>query len=357
MLTSDFDYVLPPELIATHPVAHRDQSRLLHIDLAGGEVSHRVFSDLLDFLQPGDLLVMNDSKVIRARLRGKRRSTGAGVEALLLEQIDSEAGVSGSVWKAICRPARKVKVGEWIDFGDGELAAVVDGEGADGERLLKFEVDNILPLLERFGEIPLPPYIVQRRKETGIGAEDIDDSLRYQTVYSDKAGSVAAPTAGLHFTTDLLQRLSENGVGLARVTLHVGAGTFKPVEVENPAEHPIHAEVCEVPEAAATAIMECRKRGGRVVAVGTTTTRTLEAAWDDAGGSFRMGAFSTRLFILPGYEFKVIDGMITNFHLPRSSLLMLVSAFAGHETVMNGYRVAVESGYRFYSYGDAMLLI
>lgn len=357
MRTSDFDYVLPPELIATHPVDHRDQSRLLHVDRAGGDLSHRVFSDLLNLLRPGDLLVMNDSKVIRARLRGKRRSTGAGVEALLLERVGSEAGLSGSMWRAICRPARKFKVGEWVDFGDGALAAMVDGEGADGERLLKFGSDDILPLLEQFGEIPLPPYIVQRRKETGIRAEAVDDSSRYQTVYSDKAGSVAAPTAGLHFTTELLQRLSEKGVAHARVTLHVGAGTFKPVEVDNPADHPIHSEVCEVPEAAAGAIMECRKRGGRVVAVGTTTTRTLEAAWDEAGGVFRRGAFSTRLLILPGYEFKVIDGMITNFHLPRSSLLMLVSAFAGREAVMKAYQVAVEEGYRFYSYGDAMLLI
>lgn len=357
MRTSDFDYVLPPELIATHPVDQRDQSRLLHVDRAGGDLSHRAFSDLPDLMRPGDLLVMNDSKVIRARLRGRRRSTGAAVEALLLEPVTSEAGLSGAVWKAICRPARKFKVGEWVDFGDGALAGIVVGEGADGERVLKFGTEDILPLLDQFGEIPLPPYIVQRRKEAGIRAEAVDDSSRYQTVYSEKAGSVAAPTAGLHFTTELLQKLTENGVGLGRVTLHVGAGTFRPVEVEDPAEHPIHAEVCEVPEATARAIMECRERGGRVVAVGTTTTRTLEAAWDAAAGVFRTGSFSTRLLILPGYEFQVIDGMITNFHLPRSSLLMLVSAFAGHEAIMNAYRVAVESGYRFYSYGDAMLLI
>lgn len=358
MRTSDFDYHLPRELIATRPADRRDCSRLLVLDRSSGGTQHKVFSDLPLYLRAGDLLVMNDSRVMKARLRGVRRTTGAAVEALLLEQVGREDGEDGGAsWNAMCRPARKFRMGEWIDFGGGELAAQVLAEGADGERTLGFQRDDILPALERVGEIPLPPYIVQRRKELGTGLDELDDSVRYQTVYSRQTGSIAAPTAGLHFTQDLLDALGAGGVEHATVTLHVGAGTFKPVEVEDPVEHPIHAETCEVPAATARAIRETKARGGRVIAVGTTTVRTLESAWDESEGDFRRGGFSTRLLILPGYEFRVVDGMVTNFHLPMSSLLMMVSAFAGHGNVMRAYGDAIEGGYRFYSYGDAMLMV
>jgi S-adenosylmethionine:tRNA ribosyltransferase-isomerase len=360
MRTSDFDYNLPRELIATKPADRRDESRLMVLNTNAPAPEQWHFSDLPQFMRAGDLLVMNDSRVMKARLRGTRRTTGATVEALLLEQVSLSgeqnlAAGTHSAWIGMCRPARKFHVGEMIDFADGALPALVAQEGPDGERTLIFQSPDILPLLEAHGEIPLPPYIVQRRKETGEAA-GVDDAVRYQTVYSSNVGSVAAPTAGLHFTPELLQQLEDQGVETAHVTLHVGAGTFKPVEVENPEEHPMHSEAYEVPQSTAAAIKASRARGGRVVAVGTTTVRTLEAAWDSAAGEFRPGRQSTRLLILPGYEFQVVDAMITNFHLPKSSLLMMVSAFAGHERIMAAYRTAIDQGYRFYSYGDAMLL-
>lgn len=358
MQTSDFDYELPRELIATQPAERRDESRLLVLDRDSGKVQHGHFNSLPELLQPGDLVVMNNSRVMKARLRGVRRKTDAGVEALLLEQVlDADAGADGnSRWLAMCRPARKFHIGEMIDFNGGELAARVIAEGDDGERTLEFARPDILPLLEKYGEIPLPPYIVQRRKEVGKTGQKIDDAVRYQTVYAKQLGSVAAPTAGLHFTTELFERLESAGVNRAYVTLHVGAGTFKPVEVENPAEHPMHSEFYEVPEATAQAIKETRERGGRIIAVGTTTVRTLESAWNDTTRDFRRGRHSTRLLILPGYEFKVVDAMVTNFHLPKSSLLMMISAFAGREKVMVAYTEAIARKYRFYSYGDAMFV-
>lgn len=360
MLTSDFDFDLPRELIATRPAQQRELSRLLVLERHSGAIQHRQFVDLPQFLRPGDLLVLNDSRVIKARLRGRRRATGAEVEVLLLEKVDPSAGAtpaavaSESHWRAMGRPAKKFRVDEWIDFAGGALPARVVAAGPDGERLLAFSQPDILPYLERHGELPLPPYIVQRRKETNATFDD--DAERYQTVYSAHQGSIAAPTAGLHFTPELLQTLSDQGISAARVTLHVGAGTFKPVEVDNPADHPIHAETCEVPASTAAAILETRRRGGRIIAVGTTTVRTLESAWVSDTAAFRRGPFATRLLILPGYEFQVVDAMITNFHLPRSSLLMMVSAFAGHGAIMNAYATAIAEAYRFYSYGDAMLL-
>jgi len=397
MRTSDFDYELPRELIATHPAVQRDESRLLVLGRKSGKLEDHRFRELESYLESGDLLVMNNSRVIKARLRGVRRSTGAAVELLLLHPHDAGAGqghgaagsreaaagidskqvgAEAATWVAMCRPARKARVGEWLDFPGSDFAAQVVAEGADGERVLQVNTADVLGMLERFGDIPLPPYIVQRRKEiqsetaaTGPakvreqdagaapGFDKTDDAVRYQTVYAREPGSVAAPTAGLHFTPELMERLRAKGVALAWVTLHVGAGTFKPVEVEDPAQHPIHAEFCEVPEETARAIADARQRGGRVVAVGTTTVRTLESAWDTASQQFRQGQFSTRLLILPGYEFRVVQGMVTNFHLPKSSLLMMVSAFAGHASVMNAYRHAIEEGYRFYSFGDAMLMI
>lgn len=360
MLTSDFDFDLPRELIATRPAPQRELSRLLVLGRDSGVIQHRQFVELPQYLRAGDLLVLNDSRVIKARLRGRRRATGAEVEVLLLEKVEPSAGgspaavVPESHWRALGRPAKKFRVDEWIDFADGALPARVVAAGPDGERLLAFTQPDILPYLERHGELPLPPYIVQRRKETNAIFDDDDE--RYQTVYSAHFGSIAAPTAGLHFTPELLQMLADQGVHTAHVTLHVGAGTFKPVDVDNPADHPIHAETCEVPASTAAAITETRERGGRIIAVGTTTVRTLESAWVSDTATFRGGPFATRLLILPGYEFQVVDAMITNFHLPRSSLLMMVSAFAGHGPIMNAYATAIAQGYRFYSYGDAMLL-
>lgn len=359
MQTSDFDYELPRELIATRPADRRDESRLLALNRMRGDMQHRKFGDLSAFLKSGDLLVMNNSRVMKARLRGVRHSTGAGVEALLLEQVffvlDGEENPA-SQWVAMCRPARKFQVGETIDFGNGELSARVLEEGSEGKRILEFAHEDILPFLEKFGEIPLPPYIVQRRKEMGADAQEFDDAARYQTVYANEPGSVAAPTAGLHFTPELLGRLKAEGVALAYVTLHVGAGTFKPVDVDNPEDHPIHSEFYEVPENTAKAIKETRDRGGRVIAVGTTTVRTLESAWNETTQDFYQGRHSTRLLILPGYKFKVVDAMVTNFHLPKSSLLMMISAFAGRDHVMAAYSEAIEQQYRFYSYGDAMFV-
>lgn len=359
MQTSDFDYDLPRELIATHPAEKRDASRLLVMDKTSGAVQHRTFADLPEYLKAGDLLVMNDSRVLNARLHGTRRATGAGVEILLLEKIQPSAADADNsqrqLWRAMCRPAKKFRLGESIDFANGQVSAQVVEVEDEGHRILSFNTPDVLPVLQKYGEIPLPPYIVQRRKETGT--EYAQDSERYQTVYSAEAGSVAAPTAGLHFTPGLLQQLSDAGVSTARVTLHVGPGTFKPVEVENAVEHPIHSEYCEVPTSTAEKIAATRKAGGRIVAVGTTTVRTLESAWDEERQVFRDGRFATRLFIYPGYTFKVINAMITNFHLPRSSLLMMVSAFAGRDHILGAYDAAIANGYRFYSYGDATLLI
>lgn len=360
MLTSDFDYDLPRELIATHPAAERDESRLLILDRDSGAIQHKRFSDLVQFIQPGDLLVLNDSRVINARLSGIRRATGAAVEALLLQPAldnKSEIKTGHSSWTAFCRPARKFHSGEYVDFADGKLVARVVAEGPDGERTMEFPFEDILPLLELYGEIPLPPYIVQRRREVSESAGGAHQDLeRYQTVYARSHGSIAAPTAGLHFTPRLLKKITSAGAKIAWVTLHVGAGTFKPVEVDNPAAHPMHTEFFEVPGETARAIIETRAAGGRVIAVGTTTVRTLESAWDATTNSFAAGRQATNILILPGYQFQIVDAMITNFHLPRSTLLMMISAFAGHGPVMAAYHEAIAQEYHFYSYGDAMLI-
>lgn len=364
MRTSDYDYDLPRDLVATHPASRRDESRLLVMQRPAGTLEHRHFRDLTEYLRPGDLLVMNDTRVMRARLRGVRPATGARVEALLLEPAPTLNTVAGyPCWTAMCRPARKMPVGEVVIFGEGALTARVTAEGEEGQRTLEFITDDLQGALEQFGEVPLPPYIVQRRKELAEAAADATsddspaDAERYQTVYAREGTSVAAPTAGLHFTPELLADLKAAGVQQAFVTLHVGAGTFKPVEVDDPAEHPIHSEVYEVPAETAEQIARTRAAGGRVIAVGTTTVRALESAWDAEAQSFASGVRSTRLLILPGYRFGVIDAMITNFHLPRSSLLMLVAAFAGHAETMHAYGQAIGNGYRFYSYGDSMLIL
>ncbi len=370
MLTSDFDYELPRELIATHPAPQRDESRLLVLHPANGAMEHRQFHNLPNYLQPGDLLVMNDTRVIKARLRGTRTTTGAGVEILLLSVDASISGIPESqiAWKALCRPAKKVKTGETIVFAGGNFIATVVSEGEEGERTLMFNSSDLQTLLEHHGEIPLPPYIVQRRKEIEAEHTDtpreslppagpISDAERYQTIYAREGTSVAAPTAGLHFTPQLLDAIRSKSVKIAYVTLNVGAGTFKPVEVENPAEHPIHEESFSIPEETATLIAETRAAGGRIIAVGTTTVRALESAFDSTTGNLRTGPQSTRLLIIPGYKFNVIDGLVTNFHLPRSSLLMMISALAGHQGIMTAYREAIAQKYRFYSYGDAMLIL
>ncbi len=343
MKVSDFDYHLPRELIATFPVEPRDSARLLVLHRDTGEVEHKIFRDIVDYLKPGDILVINDTKVIPARLYG-RLETGGKIELLLVRQVEP------GVWEVMAKPARKLKKGKRIVF-DKELSGEVLGYSGEGLRLVKFELNtnkDFMEKLEEVGHIPLPPYI--EREELP------EDKEKYQTVFARKEGAVAAPTAGLHFTEELLDRLREKGVLIKPVTLHVGPGTFKPVKVENVEEHKMDYETYFVPKDTAEEINKAKEEGRRVVAVGTTVVRTLESA-SDRPGRVKNGEGITNLFIYPGYRFKVIDALITNFHLPRSTLLMLVSAFAGRERVLNAYREAIEKGYRFYSYGDAMLIL
>jgi S-adenosylmethionine:tRNA ribosyltransferase-isomerase len=338
--TSDFEYDLPPELVASRPAARRDASRLLVLRPDGG-FEDRTFPALLDVLAPGDALVLNDTRVFPARLSG-RKPTGAGAEILLVRPLE-EPGC----WEALVRPGGKLKPGRVVDVAP-DFRVVIEDSAPGGGRVVRLEGDDDpWRLIERHGRIPLPPYIDREA--------DGDDAVRYQTVYAAHRGSVAAPTAGLHFTSGLLERIEARGVRLARVTLHVGIGTFRPVEAERPEDHELHAERWAVSAAAAAALNEVRAAGGRVWAVGTTAVRTLETACD-AGGRIQAGDGWTDLFILPGYEFRAVDALLTNFHLPRSSLLMLVAAFAGRERVMAAYRHAVERRYRFYSYGDAMVI-
>ena len=343
MKVSDFDYELPKELIAKFPVEPRDSARLMVLHRDTGKTEHRIFRDIVEYLKAGDVLVINDTKVIPARLFG-RLETGARIELLLVRQP------SLSVWEVLARPARKLKEGKKILF-DEELEAVVKGYAGEGRRLVEFKVKgnkDFMEKLEEIGHIPLPPYI--EREETP------EDREKYQTVFAKKAGAVAAPTAGLHFTEELLEKLRNKGIIIETVTLHVGPGTFKPVKVENVEDHQMDYETYSVPEKTAEEVNRAKAEGRRVVAVGTTVVRTLESAADE-GGRVKPGEGSTNLFIYPGYKFKVIDALITNFHLPRSTLLMLVSAFAGRERILNAYREAVKEGYRFYSYGDAMFII
>lgn len=340
MKTSDFYYDLPKELIAQTPVEPRDSSRLMLLDRNTGEIDHKHFYDIIDSLNPGDLLVANDSRVLPARIYGIKDETGARVEFLLLSQI------TGNRWEALCKPGKKAKEGTSFTFGDGLLKATVAEVKDDGNRIVDFECDeNFFSTLDKIGQMPLPPYIT----------EELKDKERYQTVYSHELGSAAAPTAGLHFTKELMQRIKDKGVNIAYVTLHVGLGTFRPVKVDDVTKHKMHSEHYEIPQETAKLINETKKNGGRVIAVGTTSCRTLESVASFYGEIKPCEGF-TDIFIYPGYEFKVLDGLITNFHLPESTLIMLVSAFAGYDNVMNAYKTAVEEKYRFFSFGDAMFI-
>ncbi len=341
---SEYDYELPPELIAQEPIEPRDAARLLVLDRRTGRIEHRIFREIGDYLQPGDLLVVNDSRVLPARLFG-RRATGGQVELLLLQ-----ARGDGH-WEALARPARRLRPGEVIailprESEHAQLAPATIVERLEEGRVLVQLPPEVLDALDRYGHVPLPPYI--RRA--------LRDPERYQTVYARELGSVAAPTAGLHFTPELLDRLQRSGVGLARVTLHVGLGTFKPVQVEDARQHRMHAEWYHVPAETLAAIRSAREQGRRVVAVGTTSARTLESIPDRLDESGELTGW-TDLYIVPGHRWRVVDALITNFHLPRSTLLLLVSSFAGRELIFRAYREAVERGYRFYSFGDAMLIL
>ena len=340
MKTSDFNFELPPELIAQDPLEDRSSSRLLVLDKETGERKHRVFRDILRFLRPGDCLVINDTKVIPARLMGIKKDTGANIEFLLLKRKEND------IWETLVKPGRKCKVGARVSFGEGELEAEVMEVLPDGNRLVQFSYEGIFEeVLDRLGQMPLPPYITHKLK----------DKDRYQTVYAKYEGSAAAPTAGLHFTKELLEQIQEMGVKIARVTLHVGLGTFRPVKVENVLDHHMHSEFYQVSKEAADLINETKKAGGRVISVGTTSTRTLESV-ALADGRIVPESGNTEIFIYPGYTFKVIDALITNFHLPESTLLMLVSALAGRDHILAAYEEAVRERYRFFSFGDAMFI-
>lgn len=340
MKTSDFDYNLPPELIAQTPTEQRDASRLLCLDRATGEFSHHHFYDLPDFLRPGDCLILNNSRVLPARLLGQRLPGGGACEVLLL--IDR----GDNVWECIVRPGKHLRTGARLTFGAGELTAEVTEVLPDGNRLVKFAYEGIfLEVLERLGKMPLPPYI----------KAELQDRERYQTVYSKVNGSAAAPTAGLHFTPELLAKIEAKGVKLGYVTLHVGLGTFRPVKEDEVEAHEMHSEYCVIPEETANLINETRANGGRVICVGTTSCRTVES-WAGEDGTMKPSAGWTSIYIYPGYRFKVMDALITNFHLPQSTLLMLVSAFAGRERVLAAYEAAVAERYRFFSFGDAMFI-
>jgi S-adenosylmethionine:tRNA ribosyltransferase-isomerase len=359
MLTSDFDYELPRELIADHPAPRREDSRLMVVDRARGTIEHARFSDLPSLLNPTDLLVKNDSRVLQARLKGQRIPSGGHVELLVLERVQTakSEGLPCDDWVAMARPAKKLDKGSNLTFADGALRAHVIDSKSDGQRIIRFETEDLHPWLEKFGEIPLPPYIIQRRKEQGMPTISPEDAKRYQTVYARDSGSVAAPTAGLHFTPEILDALRLKGVHTTSITLHVGAGTFKPVDSDVAEDHPMHSEHFTISDESAGAINAALKENHRIVAVGTTSVRTLESAFESSTGKVKAGSQDTRLYLLPGADFHVAGAMITNFHLPKSTLLMLVSAFAGAELIRQAYREAVLQKYRFYSYGDAMLLI
>lgn len=338
--TEDFYYDLPEELIAQTPLQQRDASRLLVLDRKTGQTDHKHFYDILEYLHPGDCLVMNDSRVLPARLLGKRPSGGA-VELLLLKDKGN------NLWECLAKPGRKLQPGQEVIFGDGELTATIRDILEDGNRLVEFHYTGIfLEVLERLGKMPLPPYIKAQ----------LQDQERYQTVYSREVGSAAAPTAGLHFTPELLEKLKEKGIALAFVTLHVGLGTFRPVKVENINDHHMHSELCILSEETAKILNDTRAAGGRIICVGTTSCRTLESL-ALADGTFVPGSKWTDIFIYPGYTFRAMDGLITNFHLPESTLVMLVSAFAGRDNVLRAYGEAVAEKYRFFSFGDAMLIL
>lgn len=339
MKTSDFDYFLPEELIAQTPLQKRDESRLLVMDRETGELEHRHFYDILDYLNEGDTLVVNNSRVLPARLLGHRPSGGA-VEVLLLKDKGD------NVWECLTKPGKKTGIGQTVIFGDGELTCEVVDALEDGNKLVKFSYEGIfLEVLERLGRMPLPPYI----------KAELQDAERYQTVYSKVNGSAAAPTAGLHFTNELLEKIRQKGINIAEVTLHVGLGTFRPVKVDNVQEHHMHSEFCMMDEATALLLNETKKNGKRVICVGTTSCRTLESLVNE-DGTFSAKSAWTDIFIYPGYTFKAMDALITNFHLPQSTLVMLVAAFSSRENILGAYKVAVEEKYRFFSFGDAMFI-
>ena len=341
MKTSDFNFDLPQELIAQTPIQRRDASRLLVLDKNSGAWEHRHFFDLPEYLHPGDCLILNDSRVLPARLLGQRLPGGGACEVLLL--IDR----GNKTWECLVRPGKKLRPGAKLSFGNGELTAEVIEEVNGGNRLVRFEYEGIfLEVLDRLGKMPLPPYI----------KEELQDRERYQTVYSRVIGSAAAPTAGLHFTKELLRQVQDMGVNIGYVTLHVGLGTFRPVKEDDITDHEMHGEYCAIPQETADLINETKARGGRVICVGTTSCRTVES-WAEEDGTMRACAGWTNIFIYPGYRFKVLDGLITNFHLPESTLIMLVSALMGKELVMESYAEAVKERYRFFSFGDACLFL
>lgn len=339
--TSDYDFDLPPELIAQDPLTDRSGSRLLTLDRDSGTVGHHQFREITDYLRPGDCLVLNNTKVIPARLYGVKQETGAVIEVLLLRRREND------LWETLVKPGKKARAGTQLIFGDGELTGVVSDVLEDGNRLIRFTYEGIWEeVLDRLGEMPLPPYITHK----------LQDRTRYQTIYARYEGSAAAPTAGLHFTEQLLREIEAKGVSLVYVTLHVGLGTFRPVKVENIQEHLMHSEWYEVTEEAAERINRSKREGGRILCVGTTSCRTVESAANESG-IVRPGQGSTEIFIYPGYRFRVLDGLLTNFHLPQSTLLMLVSALAGRKHVLAAYEEAVRERYRFFSFGDAMLIL
>ena len=340
MKTSDFYYELPQELIAQDPLEDRSSSRLMKLDKKTGEIEHKIFRDIIEELNPGDCLVVNNTKVIPARLLGVKEDTGAHIEVLLLKRK------ADNVWETLVKPGKKARPGARIIFGDGLLKAEVVDVVDEGNRLIRFEFEGIFEeILDKLGQMPLPPYITHQLK----------DKNRYQTVYAKHDGSAAAPTAGLHFTPELLEQIRAKGVKLAHVTLHVGLGTFRPVKVEDVTKHHMHSEFYVVEEEQAKLINETKAAGGRVICVGTTSCRTLESATDEHG-ILKAGSGWTEIFIYPGYRFKLIDCLITNFHLPESTLMMLVSALAGRDQIMEAYKEAVEMKYRFFSFGDAMFI-
>lgn len=341
MRTEDFDFDLPEELIAQTPLKDRASSRLLVVNKETGDMEDKHFHDILDELQPGDALVMNNTRVLPARLYGEKPETGGHLEVLLLTNTE------GDTWETLIKPAKRAKVGTEIQFGDGRLKAVVKEELEHGGRIIEFKYDGIfLEILESLGEMPLPPYIKER----------LDDPDRYQTVYAEENGSAAAPTAGLHFTKELLEEIKAKGVHLVYLTLHVGLGTFRPVSVDNIEEHHMHSEFYRLTEEAAKQLNEVRQAGGRIVAVGTTSIRTLETIGTKFNGEIQADSGWTDIFITPGYQFKVVEAFSTNFHLPKSTLVMLVSAFAGKDLTLAAYQHAIEEKYRFFSFGDAMFI-
>ncbi|MGL4848121.1 MAG: tRNA preQ1(34) S-adenosylmethionine ribosyltransferase-isomerase QueA [Clostridium sp.] len=340
MKVSDFDFNLPEELIAQHPLKERDSSRLMVLDKKTGEIEHKKFSDIIDYLNEGDTLILNNTRVMPARLIGQKEETGGKIEFLLLKRLE------GDKWECLAKPGKTARVGRKFTFGDGKLKCEVIEVLETGNRIIEFSYEGIFEeVLDSLGEMPLPPYIHER----------LDDKERYQTVYSKEKGSAAAPTAGLHFTEELLEKIKEKGINIGYLTLHVGLGTFRPVQVDDINNHVMHSEFYQISKETADLINKTKENGGRIISVGTTSTRTLETVGDE-NGKIKESSGWTDIFIYPGYKFKVVDNLITNFHLPESTLIMLVSSLAGQENVLNAYNVAVKEKYRFFSFGDAMFI-